>query len=389
MNLSLRIGNTRNQYSPASLINSDQTKLTTHRGKMSPANANQDHAVFSTTGKKLNLIINDKDNLSAANRWNPVLNGGQNRNLNTADEYIAKAGTLLEQMLEITEAAKDQSLSVEERLALQTEVGRLQHELNIIGETLSLAPGLGERDYKTHEQYVRNHVLGSYENSLSYRMLKRAADRVAGGGDWDVREIAHRGPWIKNEDGSASDINGIVNGVQEDYFSSDSISISLTKQRLDTDDLSGYVGLVYEVTDDASTPTIGEILKNTGRSVMDVSSAAETAEALKHDLAKLKEQQKQLTEIAQDGNEESNSMGSMLEQSAANFLRKVANVLKSLKRKSYQETEGRGAELIKINNHDGRKGSVFPASPSDESLFKNKKLPEFAPSTVMGSEISE
>lgn len=378
-----RIGVT-NQYSSVSLANSDHAKQAANRIKILYKNANQDHVVFSTTGKKLNLIINDKDNLSGTNGWNTVLSGSQNQNLNTADEYIARAGTLLEQMLEITEAAKDNSLSIDERLALQVELGRLQHELNIIGETLGVAPGFGDLNFKNgQENVIKNQVLGSYENSRNYRMLKRAADRVAEGGQWDVREIAHRGPWKKNADGVASDINGVVNGVQEDYFGSSSISTSLTKQRLGTDDLSGYVGRIYEVVDDASVPTVGDILKSTGRSIMDTASAEETAEKLKQELAKLKELQTQLVEVAQGGNEQSNLMGSALEQDPAKFLQQVAKLLKTFNRDSDKETIGREAAYMTHVVHDGRDGPLFsPSSEGDESPFKNKNLSNFKPSAI-------
>jgi flagellin-like hook-associated protein FlgL len=70
-------------------------------------------------------------------QWDPVLGAHKSQKLRDADKFISNAGKLMTQMLEIAEAAKDKTLEDSERMALQIELGRLQHELNHITENVA------------------------------------------------------------------------------------------------------------------------------------------------------------------------------------------------------------------------------------------------------------
>lgn len=139
MAMTLRIGGSSEPYAPASLTNAKEGE----RLRITLGNANGDSAVFSAAGKKLNLVINDKENLISADRWAPLLGGSDNEWLKRADQDIARSGSMLERLLKVAEKAKDVSLTDDERLALQEKFDRLQDELNSFGETVFMRPDGG------------------------------------------------------------------------------------------------------------------------------------------------------------------------------------------------------------------------------------------------------
>lgn len=305
----------------ATLIGKYETKRSFFLEKLSNNNFNQDSFSFSTAGMRLNVLYKGQkiENVSVRS-WEPVLdNDIRNNTLKDADKRISRAGKLLEQMLEIAEAAQNPELSDYERIVMQMKLGQLQHEQdhsNHIG-------GGSNYDLKA-AGYSRN-IGKSYQETDSYKMLARALDRVSKGQDWNVAEVRHtildgmalqvpipdKAPESYNTVRALYDTeDGWIEYLKQKrpewnndnvYFekpSGDSFGMFGGMPADDENPAAIALGYVWETVDNENVPTVGEILKGTGRSVMDSKAAEVTAEELKKELEGLEKQRKQLVSLA-------------------------------------------------------------------------------------------
>jgi hypothetical protein len=175
---------------------------------------------------------------------------------------MSKAGKLLERMKEIAKIARETLLD-EDRVELQVEMGRLQHELDRDTEVLK-AKLAGD------DEYAKVLMRSSFENTETYKMLQRARERVQNGENWNVAEIA----------------------------------TPILKQDAESMGLMGYslLGYEWDVTDDPLVPTLGEMLNAKGRSVMDSASAVVSYEELGKEIEGLiKQRVKLVGYIEQNG----------------------------------------------------------------------------------------
>jgi hypothetical protein len=193
-----------------------------------------DSVHISSIGK--HLSINGK---KAGENWARVTSSDAEKRLQLVDKHISKAGELLEEMEEIAEAATDETLDIRDRWELQARMGYLQHELDTETDImLMLAAGpdsLTEEEARMRARDMR----GEYYDSDAYKMLDRARERISGGLEWDVRETA----------------------VLVDEYD-----------------------VEYDVTNSENVPSVGEILKGKGRSVMDANAAAESKAELEKNI---------------------------------------------------------------------------------------------------------
>jgi hypothetical protein len=190
---------------------------------------------LSYQAKTLHLHISGQDaaDKPAASWKEQIKDSRADPTLKLIDKHIAKAGDILEQMKEFAKLAQDETLSDDDRLALQMNIDRLQYELDCETERMCNKYYYGKAIVQHHEQ--------RYEDTRSYKMLARAAERLANGEKWDVAELL-------NHD------------------------------------------LEWEILEDPDAPTVGDILKGKGRSVMDFEAARVTEAELDNDLSKLQKQ---------------------------------------------------------------------------------------------------
>jgi hypothetical protein len=131
-------------------------------------------------------------------------------------------------------------------------MGQLQHELDTETDVMI---GMVRHQFEPGtESYIRE-THGKFQDSDAYDMLVRTRERIINGEEWDVAEICH-----------------VI---------------------YDTDEIS-KVGVEWEITDDETVPTIGDILKGRGRSVMDSESAIVSAAELEKNIADLAKQREKL-----------------------------------------------------------------------------------------------
>jgi hypothetical protein len=219
--------------------------------------AKTDSIQISAAGRQMYLHIDQKEDGGDKTKvsWKPVTNATADKTLSMTDTYISKAGKLLERMKSLAAAAQDKSLSDIDRISLQIEIGRLQHELDTETDRMELSRAGGfALEYMGGATQSIESVLkqwhGNFEGSDAYKMLQRASERIASGEEWDVAEIAT--DIVKIEDGEIS-----------------------------------YVRTEWEITDDKTVPTVSDILKARGRFIMDPDSAVLSAEELDKNLASL------------------------------------------------------------------------------------------------------
>ena len=336
---------------------------------------NQDTFSFSTAGMRLNLIYNgQKIKQVSVRSWEPVITGNVGKD---ADERISQSGKHLERMLELAEAAQDPNLSDQERIEMQMEFGQLQHEMD--ASNWQFGSARGENKLKSGE------LRGPYQDTNSYKMLARALDRISNGHEWDVAEVRNT---VLETTGGRDDMwlrgpvpfQGDVESVEFDdvrvlydtedgwieylktvrpewsggnaYFekpSGDPLGVFSGMPADDDLPLSAFeaLGYVWEVTDDATVPTVGEILKGTGRSLMDADAAVVTAEELKKELEGLEKQREQLlllaAEYAEMQNEPDNSVDkqAVLNKIMQFTTRTLPSFLNTLYRESFQFSFGK------------------------------------------------
>jgi hypothetical protein len=215
-----------------------------------------DSVQISGAGRQMYLHVNKEDNDDKkAVSWESITNITADKTLSLVDKHISKAGKLLERMKALAEAAKDKSLTDIDRISLQIEIGRFQHELDTETDRMELSrTGYFSLEFMDSATQSIESVLkqwhGNFEESDAYKMLQRASERIAKGEEWNVAEIAT--DIVKIEDGEVA-----------------------------------YVRTDWEVVDDNTVPTVSDILKAKGRSVMDPKSAALSAKELDRDLARL------------------------------------------------------------------------------------------------------
>ena len=267
---------------------------------------NRDTFSFSAAGMRLNILFEGKKIEQISVRaWEPVLSSAiDNAQLRDADDHISATGKALERMLEIAEAAQDPSLTDRERIEMQIELGQLQHDMD---EKNIPAGKLGIKEYKdTH----------------SYKMLMRALDRIDKGFEWDVREIRHtivenevdqffmkdyaevRQMYENGDDWIGYLMEQRPEWAENTYFELAPNSGTMNagfygEMRADPNNPTVMaVAYVWDVTDDAVVPTVGDILETTGRSVMSAEKAEATADVLKLKLERLEGHRKKLVSLA-------------------------------------------------------------------------------------------
>ena len=236
--------NLPNPTSPLHVINRETL--------VSKYQARRDSTDFSGIGKRLNQLMNGKESAKAEQRWKMVTSPAASKDMRWIDKNISEAGKLLEKMKTLAKAAQDESLDDLTRMAMQVELGRNQHELNIAIDTMGYV--YVENYKKGSEEYFKKEY-GLYEDSASYKMMTRALERIASSEEWDIAEIGH-----------------IIMAGDDNV----------------TDLLKYYpIGTEWETTNDPTVPTVGEIIRGKGRSLM-------SAEDATISLAELEKQTKSL-----------------------------------------------------------------------------------------------
>jgi hypothetical protein len=213
----------------------------------------------------MNLHISDKDvvNKPVASWENQIKSSQADPKLKLLDNHITKAGKILEQMKEIAKSAQDETLSDSDRLALQINMGRLQHELDCETEKLYSKYRSGEIKVVLHEQ--------NYEDTDAYKMLERAVERLSNGENWNVAEEFT--PY---------------GNVPENWYE---LGINI--------DNVWITGYGWEISDDPDAPTVDDILKAKGRSVMDSKAAGVSLAELEKDIEGLVKQRDNLASFAE------------------------------------------------------------------------------------------
>ncbi|MDR1581128.1 MAG: hypothetical protein LBS35_12285 [Synergistaceae bacterium] len=247
----------------------DKVPLTSFYGivaGLKPSNLKSDTFQLSYQAKMMNLHISDSDKGvtdETAMSWGKQIKDSRaDPKLKLLDEHITKAGKILEKMKEIAESALDETLSDSDRLALQMNMGRLQHELDCETEKLYSKYRFGKAKVTLHEQ--------NYEDTDAYKMLERAAERLANGEEWDVAE-----EWTP------------YGNVPENWYE---LGINI-----DNVFITGYG---WEISDDPDAPTVGDFLKAKGRSVMNSEAAGVSMAELEKDIEKLVKQKDSLASFA-------------------------------------------------------------------------------------------
>ena len=400
-------------YDRSTLIGMYETKRSLYLGKLT--GSGQDNFSFSASGRRLNVIFNGQRLESASVRsWEPVLdNNLKARALNDADREISKTGKILERMLEIAEAAQDPKLNDEERIDMQMEFCELQHKLNNSNPRTQGIGGAKE-----------------FQDTNLYKMLERTRDRICSGRKWDVGEVRNtiledpeKGNGLltdhmpepdpdspfeipservrslyETEDGWKEYLKEARPewSGSEVYFekASDSLLARLEgyhpdKMRSDDENPTlRAVAYVWEVTDDVTVPTVGEILKGDGRSLMDAEAAVVTAEELKKDLKGLEKQREQLVTLAaenaevQDEPNYSQNKLAVLDKSIQFVNNRLANFFDSLFRDSFQFSYGKKCDIFGQTAEDYEtKATAQPMQEKPELNLNNQPkfdVPEIA-----------
>lgn len=296
-----------------------QSLLSNYQKKQSVFGGNRDVLSLSASGKQLSLVMNNRGagdespyTAMIGNSWQSVVGGTTNKELKWMDKHISQSGRKLDQMNALAKAAQNENLSDYDRILLQMEIGSLQHELNVSNNVLSTVKGIaGQAGVKNPEAAAESLVrsqLGHYEDTNGYKMLARALERAANGEAWDVAEIVH--PIIRPNDYSDPTVLG------------DAI----------------VVGEEWVVTRDESIPTVGEILKGRGRSLMDAGSAAVTAAELEINIRDLNAQREDLAILTEDAREAGQKAENL--SAASVFWGKLTGFLDTLFRDAVHTTIG-------------------------------------------------
>ncbi|MDR1579520.1 MAG: hypothetical protein LBS35_04125 [Synergistaceae bacterium] len=291
----------------------------------------QDKVSISRTGRLLHLNIRGKDKNKeaekAARSWGHILkgNGGNaDPRLKLLDKHISFIGNMMERMKNIAETAQDITLSKEDRLALQIDMCRLQHELDFQSELTLLKMNPDLKPCEAEGIAIRNH--GIFEYSDAYKMLERALKRIENGEEWDVAEVLT--PIIEFQAASPDmpEASTII------YDGSTSVT---------TEDLPILLRTEWEITNDETVPTVSELLKAKGRSVMDAGAAALTAEELEKDLTALAEKRERMIAfIDEEGVNPEPGMKERFEKKLIILLNGINNFLYSISRDSTQTMVG-------------------------------------------------
>jgi hypothetical protein len=304
----------------------------------------QDRVSISNAAKQLHLNIrgNDEGAEKTERSWERFAKGSNNKSISLMDKHISIAGNILERMKKLAEAAQDETISETDRIELQIEMGRLQHSLDFSNDlmerifVLDFASGAEEFTYTQH---------GVYEDSDAYKMLERARERIANGEEWDVAEI----------------------------------NTNIFKYAKVKTDALVFVENKWEISDDETVPSVGDILKAKGRSLMDAEAAALTAEELEKDLTALAEKRGQLIAFnfidQNGGNPKSPEVAASLEGKLTLLEHGLMRFMQSLFREMVQTTQGRdkdeqGNPIVRPSLLDeGR--SIIKTPQSEETLELN------------------
>ena len=252
--------NLPNSTSPLHVINRETL--------VSKYQARRDSTDFSGIGKRLNQLINSKESAKAEQRWKPVTSAAASKDMRWIDKNISEAGKLLEKMKTLATAAQDESLDDFTRMAMQIELGRNQHELNIAIDTMGYV--YVENYKKGSDEYFKKQY-GSYEDSSSYKMMIRALEHIGAGEEWDIAEIGH---------------------------------IIMAGDDNTTDLLEYYpVGVEWETPNDPSVPTVGEIIRGKGRSLMSAEDATVSLAELEKQTESLMKFQKRFVSFIENNGE--------------------------------------------------------------------------------------
>lgn len=291
----------------------------------------RDKVSISRTGKLLHLHIRGKNKNEeaekAARSWDRILKGdggSADPRLKLLDKHISLAGKIMERMKNIAETAQDTALSKEDRMKLQVDMCRLQHELDFQSELMVLKTDPTLKPGEAEEIATRNR--GIYEYSDAYKMLERALERIANGEEWDVAEVLT--PIIEFQ-AASPDMPKMSTIIYDG-------SASVT-----TEDLPILLRTEWEVTRDETVPTVGELLKTKGRSVMDAGDAALTVEELEKDLTALADKrQRMIAFIAEEGVSPEPGMKERFDKKLESLFVNIDNFLYSLSRDSTQTMIG-------------------------------------------------
>jgi hypothetical protein len=275
--------------------------------------------------------------------WARVTGGNADIHLQLADKHISRAGNLLEQMKTLAESAQNEALSDLERIDMQIEMGRLQHQLD--EETLRMENTLMREAARRYGLPGAVIQVESYEDSKAYKMLERARERIVSGEEWDVSEV--NTPIVR----VLADGERVVLRVEA------------------------------EITDDATVPTVSDILKTKGRNIMDSSSAEASAAELGGELAGLAKQREKLISFIDKNGEHTQLMDSRWISLAGSLVRNTWGFLETLHREMYAFNSG--PDKDENGNYMVYKDTLIELELlDDESKSLRSK-------TVEGEEISE
>ncbi|MDR1515685.1 MAG: hypothetical protein LBS45_08320 [Synergistaceae bacterium] len=306
----------------------------------------QDRVSVSNAAKQLHLHIKGNGEKKDAERsWERIAIEFDNEKIELMNKHISIAGNILERMKKLAENAQDETISKADRIELQIEMGRLQHSLDFNNDLMEATLNYDSASYALS---LVNDKHGIYEDSDAYKMLTRTRERIANGEEWDVAEI-----------------NTTIYKYRKDSKS------GIAKPH--------YADNIWEISDDETIPSVGDILKAKGRSVMDAEAAAFTAEELKKDLTKLAAKRETLIDFVSQ-----NSKGPENEQEIAAFEKKlflitndIDGFLQSLFREMVQTTatqdEDEQGDLVVWGSHpkhleNGQGDSLIIKDSTEETL---------------------
>jgi hypothetical protein len=277
----------------------------------------QDRVSLSVSGKQFKLHIKGegKDTADKAGRsWERIVKEGGDKVLKLMDKHISIAGNILERMKKLTEAAQDETLSDIDRIYLQIEVGRLQHDLDYNND---LMEKIYLDQFKPGSEAIVSAWHGVYEDSYVYKMLERTRERIANGEEWDVAEVA-------------TGIFEIGNDMPRSEFALPSIPDKV------------LVGSEWQISDDETVPTVGEILKAKGRSVMDADAAVFSTDELEKSLTTLAEKRQQLISFVDRNGESPKGLeaADYFQKTVSFLFQGVDSFMQSLFRVTIQNTLG-------------------------------------------------
>jgi hypothetical protein len=321
--------------SAAELVTNRTSVVLNYQGKNTLSTSYQlktDSLHISDTGKQLHLSKKETNEDFRALWSNVITSTRADKNLRLLDKHISKAGLILEEMNLLAKDAQDKTLTDMERIEIQINIGRLQYRLDLA--TYALRNDLVE-DFR--DKNILMPQAPDYEDTEAYKMLARAKERIDKGESWDVAEI--RTPIVKE------------------------------------DDLGMYIDRYeVEITDDANVPTVGDILKTEGLSVMDSNAATISVAEIDREIAGLRRQREKIVMFVGKNGESTTQLQNFWHFKLRSLANSTLSYFKSLSKQMYAIVPGKpkdeNGNYIDIKEKLIDRGVFYFESTKNEVLQK-------------------